>query len=215
MSIDRKTRIILAIIPALGAVLVGYWQFVSKRSSGNDELIPYVVRVTNIDNHQAISGAKVTIEATGIPPSPYTDSNGISPFRLDKAIENVHIIIEAKDCETSDKHEPLPTSEPRTIDVRLKCTEPKSGSLGFRYDHNPTLDEVRSNIERVRGVSITYRNENCRKLIAKAVVRLNGAQLNGLDAKDILENAAKPRTDKQFSVITRQEGSSYEITCDK
>lgn len=211
----RKTRIIVALISTLGALVVAYWQFVRKPSSGTGELIPYVVRVTNIDTRQAISGAKVIIEASGLPPSPYTDVNGISPFKLDKAIETVHIIVESKDCEIFDKHEPLPKSEPRNIDIRLKCAEPKSRSLGLTYDHNPTVDEVRSDIERVRRVTITYRNENCRKLIGKAVVRLNGAQLNGLDAKDILENAAKPRTDKQFSVITRQEGSSYEITCDK
>lgn len=215
MSLDRKTRIILALIPALAASIVAYWQFVYKPTR-DKETNSYVVRVTDADTRQAISGAKVTIEASGIPPTPYTDSSGISPFALDKTIKTIHLIVEAKDCEPFDWHQPL-SQDGQTVDVRLKCSKLKSGPgpLGLTYDHNPTVDEVRSDIERVRRLTITYSSERCRQLVGKAVVRLNGAQLNGTDARDVLENAAKPRTDRQFSVVTRQEGSSYQITCEK
>jgi hypothetical protein len=216
MALDRKTQIILALIPAVAGLLVAYWQFVYKRGHGDNETISYVVRVSDVDSRQAIAGAKVTIEASGIPPTPYTDSNGISPFALDKSIETIHLIVEAKGCEPFDRYQPLP-QDGKTVDVRLKCSEPKSGpaNLGLTYDNNPTVDQVRSDIEKVRHVTITYSSERCRQLVGKAVVRLNGAQLNGTDARDLLENGAKPRTDRQFSVVTRQEGSSYQITCAK
>ncbi|HEX8117227.1 MAG TPA: hypothetical protein VF521_08140, partial [Pyrinomonadaceae bacterium] len=88
-------------------------------------------------------------------------------------------------------------------------------NTGFTYDHNPTVDEVRTDIERVRKVSITYRDRRCEHAARKSVVRLNQAQLNGVDAKDILENGAGPRTDLHFSVNIRQAGASYEVVCAK
>ena len=224
MAVERRMKIIIALItvgiPAIGVLVVGYWQYVYKPVPPNNETMPYSVRVTNKDTRQGISGAKVTIEAKGIPPTPYTDSNGLSPFTLDKSIENAHVIVEAANCGTFDAHVPLPKIGSNVIDVRLQCSEPKTGSkgpvgpLGLTYEHNPTVDEVISDIRRVRSVDIRYRGK-CRQSVGRAVIMLNGAQLNGIDAKDLLENNAKPRTNVQFSVVINQEGASYEIVCGK
>lgn len=212
-------RIILALIPVVGAVLVGYWQWVYRPAHADKPANPgYYGRILNMETGRAMPSVKVYVEGKGVPATNYSDSDGVFPINADRSLGAVHIRVDAPNCKPFDGNVQLP--ERGVVDVRLQCPEEKPAaaaqgqpSTGFTYDHNPTVDEVRSNIQTVRKVSITYRDRRCEQTARKAVVRLNGAQLNGVDAKDILENGARPRTDIQFSVNIRQDGASYEIVC--
>lgn len=214
----NMTKIILALIPVAGAVLVGYWQWVYKPAQEVKPADPgYYGRVLNFETGRPIPNVTVYVEAKGAPATHYSDSNGVFAIDADRSLGAVRIRVDAPNCKPFDGNVPLP--EKGVVDVRLQCPEVKPApafgtpSTGFTYDHNPTVDEVRANIEAVRKVSIVYRDRRCGQAARNAVVRLNGAQLNGADAKDILENGARPRTDLQFSVNTRQDGASYEIVC--
>jgi hypothetical protein len=219
MSLDKRTLFILALI-VVAAILFGAYSLIAYRRA--HEIIPYSGRVINKETLRTIRGAQVSVDAFGIPPNLYTDSNGIFSFNLDKSIGTVRIRVEAENCMPFDGFVPLIGSVTRSgiEDVRLECSTKKTGPesevgpLGLTFDHDPTIDEVCSAIERARHVSITYAG-NCKRLVGQAVVNLNGAQLNGKDAKELLENDAMKRTHVQFSVVTKQEGGSYEITCDR
>lgn len=222
MSMDRRTQIILALITAAVGLTTAYWQWVYKPAHDDKPQDPgHFGRVLNAETQRPIKDATVFVESKGVPRTHYSDSNGLFPIDADKSLGAVHVRVDAANCKPFDGNLPLPASG--VLDIRLQCSEGKSEPapppghqpVGFTYDHNPTIDEVRSNIQTVRKVSITYSDRRCEQLARKAVVRLNGAQLNGVDAKDILENGARPRTDVQFSVNIRQAGASYEIVCAK
>lgn len=116
MASDRKTRILLALIPVVGAVIAAYWQFVYKPAH-SDTKASYQGRVIDKESRQVIEGAMVSVETTGVPPNTHTDSNGVFRLELSGAPESVRVRVMATGYQPFDEFVPL--SEGKFEDIRL------------------------------------------------------------------------------------------------
>jgi hypothetical protein len=115
------TRIVVAIIMAISAIVVAYIQFVRKPNS-KPQLInfKYVGRVIDKDSERPIRGAKVTFEFQGAPPIVYTDSEGIYSFPVLFTGDNIdaRVRVESEGYENFDRNITL-TIERKLEDIRL------------------------------------------------------------------------------------------------
>lgn len=123
-----KTQVVVAVIAAIAAVIVGYWQFVLKPSqqpvipAPASQQVEYIGRVLDGSTEAPIRGAKVTFDFQGAPPIVYTDSEGIYRFTIsiegDKLAGRVRI--EATGYENYDRNITLLLNNPNIEDIRLR-----------------------------------------------------------------------------------------------
>lgn len=120
-GIDSKTtQIIVALIATIGTVLVGYWQFSALRAKKSDEgAFRFTGRVADSGSEQRIKGAKVSLEARGVHPVLYTDSEGFFSFELPASVREIRVVIEASGYEPYDRRVALGLAY-GIEDIRLK-----------------------------------------------------------------------------------------------
>jgi hypothetical protein len=97
---DRKTQIVIALIPVIGTLIGVYWQL-NKPSSAETQ---YSGRVIDNNTQQVITGAKVSVYTPGAPQIYYTDSNGVFYLKLVNSINSVLIRVEASNYQVFDSN---------------------------------------------------------------------------------------------------------------
>jgi hypothetical protein len=110
---DRKTQIVIALIPVIGALIIGYWQL-NKPSSAETQ---YSGRVIDNNTQQVITGAKVSVYAPSVPQIYYTDSEGVFYLKLVNSINSVRIRVESSNYEVFERN--VSVSRTGIEDVRL------------------------------------------------------------------------------------------------
>lgn len=105
-----------AIITGVVALITGYWQFVYKPAHA-DATTQYPGRVIDQISQRAIRGAKVSVEAQGVPQVYYTDSDGVFNLQLRSSGDAIRIRVEAEGYESFDRNVSL--SRNVIEDVRL------------------------------------------------------------------------------------------------
>jgi hypothetical protein len=101
----------VGIVAGITALIAGYLLLIS------DGTVQYAGRVTDQTSQQVIRGAKVNVEAQGVPQDYYTDSDGIFYLRLRNSIDTVRLRVEAVGYEIFDRNVSL--SRTAIEDVRL------------------------------------------------------------------------------------------------
>jgi hypothetical protein len=125
---SRTTQILVALIAAIGTVLVGYWQFGAFRTKKPDEdVFRFTGRVADSENEKRVKGAKVSLEAKGVPPVLYTDSEGVFSFELPVSVREIRIVIEASGYEPYERRVALGMTY-GIEDIRLKRLHLPTGS---------------------------------------------------------------------------------------
>ena len=100
---SSSIKIIAALIGAAATVLVGYWQF-GRAKPDNPSINRMITgRVVDAVNDHALGHAKVMLEAEGLPPVQYTDSNGIFTFPLPPSAPYVRLKVEMPGYESDDR----------------------------------------------------------------------------------------------------------------
>jgi TonB family protein len=125
---SRSTQIILALITAASAILVGYWQFGQPKEKGPAEIgrRHFTGRVIDATDGSRLQGAKISLEAEGVPPVIYTDSEGIFSFDLPNSVKYARLVIEAEGYEDYDRRVDAELSQ-GIQDIRL-APIPDSGN---------------------------------------------------------------------------------------
>jgi hypothetical protein len=126
--IDR-TQVIVAIIGAIGVIVVGYWQFVWRPSqqlmvtTPASQQVEYVGHVLDINTGNPIEQAEVTLDYQGAPPIVYSDSHGIYRFTItiqgNQSQLDGRVRIRADDYENYDRNITLYVNNPNIEDIRL------------------------------------------------------------------------------------------------
>lgn len=207
---SNTVKIIVALIGA-AAIIIAAW--LGKKYLSTTEPpspVQYTGRV--MGNNKPLKGAKVSVEEDqNVPQVQITDDEGIFHLTLPGTASNVRLRVAA------DNYEPVV----RTVTLKRTGLEeislppiakPTPGPGGLTFTGNPSLEEVRYSVAAARQVKISYNNPTCERAARKAVVELNGAQLDGSNVEEFLNNA-KPRTTLRYIVSTIAEGSSYVIVC--
>lgn len=109
---DRKTQIVIALIPVIGTLIGIYWQL-NKPSSAETQ---YSGRVIDNNTQQVITGAKVTVYAPGVPQIYYTDSEGVFYLKL-VSINIVRIRVESSNYQMFERD--VSISRTGIEDIRL------------------------------------------------------------------------------------------------
>lgn len=109
----------IASIATILVITTAYWQLVYKRAAiSSNETIEYTGRVTDLHTHQAIHGAKVTIDGEqGLPQIYYTDAEGIFHLKFPKSAGSARIQIAAKGYMMADRN--VRVSRIGVEDIRL------------------------------------------------------------------------------------------------
>jgi hypothetical protein len=126
---------VVAIVVGAVAFLVGHWYFGRPPEDGNFK--QFIGRVIDAATEQGIRGAKVSLEAEGLPSVKHTDSNGVVTFWIEKKINNIHVRIAEPDYEKFDSH--INVSMITAIeDIRIHRITPS-------YSNQSSLLETQSN----------------------------------------------------------------------
>jgi len=120
-------QLLVAIIAAAVVFLVGYRLFVPPEDANFKQ---FVGRVIDAATEQRIRGAKVSLEAEGVPRTLYTDSEGIVAFRIESRINNIRLKIEKLDYEQFDKHIDVSVIT-GTEDIRVSRILPQPASTQY------------------------------------------------------------------------------------
>ncbi len=119
--------IVVALIGAAAAILVGYWQFARR-----DESIKFVGRVVNAKTEARIRNAKITLEVEGVSPIMYTDSEGAFSFPLKSSSDSVRIRVEANGYEKFDRLiNPSAKTGVEKIELDPKLPIPRSSAFNL------------------------------------------------------------------------------------
>jgi hypothetical protein len=107
------------VIPAVVAVLVGFFQFVLPViMSSKPTTIDFVGVVRNAAG-KGIRGAKVSLEGKDVPPVQYTDSEGVFSFRTTRDLHRIKIRVDAEGYVSDDRNITL-NSNPDLAEIRLQ-----------------------------------------------------------------------------------------------
>lgn len=126
-----RTAIIVALIGAIAAVVVGYWQFGSvsneppKTPSTEVQDVEYLGRVVNAKNQdEKVGGAKITLQFRGAPPIVYTDGEGVYRFVVNMNGDKLpgRVFVEADGYKTYDRNITLLANNTSIEDIRLMPT---------------------------------------------------------------------------------------------
>jgi hypothetical protein len=122
---SNVTKIIVALIGALGLIVVGYFQFGSKNVVPEPVNQLYVGRVTDVANNEPISSAKVSIEADqNIPQIQKTDSEGVFRLSLRPKTQSVVIRVEAEGYETLERNVSVQRTGLEPVGLKRKPASP-------------------------------------------------------------------------------------------
>lgn len=118
--------ILLALIPVLGVIIVGYWQFVYKPSQQEQvKTIPYTGRVRDDQTNQPVVKAKVSIEEDQkVPQVQETDSDGIFHVYLPESVKEVRILVDAGGYKPLDRRVSLTRTGIEDIRLQPNATAP-------------------------------------------------------------------------------------------
>jgi len=118
MRPTKQQGIGAAIIAAVAALIMGYWQFVYKPSrSDTNGVVQYSGRVVDSGTQQVVRGAKVSVDTKGLPQVYYSDSDGVFYLKL-PSVDSVRIRVEANGYETFERN--VSVSRTGIEDVRLQ-----------------------------------------------------------------------------------------------
>lgn len=84
--------IIVALIGAVSATTVGYWQYSQSQNGGRY----FAGRVVDANTESSIRGAKITLEIQGAPPVMYTDSEGVFSFTIQDPGSSIRLRVDAE-----------------------------------------------------------------------------------------------------------------------
>ena len=97
-------KILLAAIPVVGLVVVGYWQFVYNRPQPEQKTISYTGRVRDDGTNSPVYKAKVSVEEDQkVPQVQETDSEGIFHVSLPETTKEVRVVVEAEGYELRER----------------------------------------------------------------------------------------------------------------
>jgi hypothetical protein len=211
MSSTNIVKIVIAILGLIGVLGAAYFQFVYKPNPPKDS-VDYTGRVLGEDTSKPIQGAKISLE--GNQPAPeilYTDSEGVFHFHVNGTPSVVRVRVEHASYQPFDRNVSLNRSGLEDIRLKPIAKEPTKSVFGFTYSSNPTIEQIRQDLQRARHIKISY-GRQCPRSIGKSIVQLNGAQINASDVKQYLEQVS-PRSNVKFFVTVVSEGAAYEIVC--
>lgn len=116
-------KITVALITAITAVVIAYFQFAPK--TPNSENKRFTGRVSDAHTKKPVQDAKVTIEAGGVSSIIYVDSEGIFSYPLEESISNLYIKVkvEAKGYQDYDlRINPAAKGPGEVEEIRIKPT---------------------------------------------------------------------------------------------
>jgi len=113
-------KVLLALIPVLGAIIVGYWQFVYRKPKLESvKTTAYTGRVRDGTTDRPIYRAKVSIEEDQkVPQIQKTDSEGIFRVNLLETTKEVRIVVEAEGYRVYERR--VSVTRTGTEDIRLE-----------------------------------------------------------------------------------------------
>ena len=121
-----KTEVIVALIAALGVILVGYWQFVWKPSHATISdpavrQVDYMGRVLDGQTTEPVQGAKVTLDLKETPRIAYTDAEGVYRFTIEIEESELpgRVRVDAEGYEVYDRNITLLSDDSTLEDIRL------------------------------------------------------------------------------------------------
>jgi hypothetical protein len=117
-------KIIVALIGAAAAVLVGYWQFgPPSRPAPLSAGKKITGRVMDAATNRAVGHAKVAMDSEDLPPVQYTDSEGVFMFPMPSSAQYVHLRVEASGYEPADRRV-NPAALGEIEEIRLQPARP-------------------------------------------------------------------------------------------
>jgi hypothetical protein len=115
----KRTTVIVALIGALGALTVAFFQFVLPIIHSPTPNVVWVRgRVSNNQAHP-LGGAKVSLEGKGLPPVIYTDSEGVFTFNLPEDVKEIKIRVDANGYDPYDRRIDVSAVKSELEDIRL------------------------------------------------------------------------------------------------
>jgi hypothetical protein len=194
-------KIVLAAIPVIGVLVVGYWQYVRHPAS-----VTYTGRVQEVGSLKPIYGAKVSVEADQkVPQILYTDSEGIFHVELSGEANAVRIEVAAEGYDSFDRN----VTVARTGIEPVRLT-PISKEFCVTVGKNPSLANVAEMLAHIRHIRVNF--SRCTNRDRSTIVEFNGGELCGKTDKLFLEEI-RTRTSINYVVAVIEDGSSYEIDC--
>ncbi len=136
---SRATQIIVSLIAAGAAIVVGYWQFFRHPT---DDRRQFTGRVVNAEGTDKIRGAMVSLEVRGVPPILYTDSEGIFSFPLKDAGKSIRLVIEANGYKKYDRRID-PDTASGVEEIRLSPDRISTGRAGGSGSSDSQVVKVR------------------------------------------------------------------------
>jgi hypothetical protein len=128
--LDKSTKktFLVVLVPALGAVLIGFFQYVLPFMLHKPPPAPslermFAGRVTNEQSGKLLESAKVSLEAKGLSPVTYTDSEGRFSFRLNSDTNEIRIRVDAQGYRPFERKISV-SAKTEPEDIRLTPAEP-------------------------------------------------------------------------------------------
>lgn len=163
MDKTTKKTLIAVSFPAMVALLVGFSQFVlpliitkPKSTSESANTSTFVGRVTNEATGKVIEAAKVSLEARGLPPVIYTDSEGRFSFALAADVHEIRIRVDAQGYRPFERRINV-SAKTEHEDIRLAPLESSPKPLS-------TVTQPRSKKTR-RGLSLEEQKNRAREIL--------------------------------------------------
>jgi len=120
------TQIIVAIIGAVAAIVVGYWQFGRQSPNRIPSRMEYVGKVIDMAGNPIV-GAEVSLEVKGVPLVVYTDSQGVYRYSLSLGEEQTtaRVQVRAAGYRFFERNVVLKADASQIEDIRLSRDETK------------------------------------------------------------------------------------------
>ena len=149
-----KRTLIGVSIPAIVVLLVGVFQYVlpylitkpqstsesSNTSTFEKRTSTFVGRVTNEATGKVVAAAKVSLEAKGLPPVIYTDSEGHFSFTIGADVHEIRIRVDAQGYRPFERRIDV-SAKTEHEDIRLVPLEPPPVK---RINRGPSLEEQKN-----------------------------------------------------------------------
>jgi hypothetical protein len=116
---SNKTKILVAVLGAAAAILVGWWQFGRQSPATFPSELVVRGRVIDAGSEAKVRGAKVVVEAQGLPLVTDTDSEGVFQVRLTKPADQLHVRVAADGYRNYDR-QLAPAEVSGLIEIKLQ-----------------------------------------------------------------------------------------------
>jgi hypothetical protein len=117
----KRTPVIVAVIGLVGAIAVGFFQFVLPVIyKSSPDAVSVIGHVSDEQKH-TIANAKVSLEGEGfLPPVLFTDSEGVFSFSLPRDVKEIKIRVDATGYVPYDRRIGVSALKRELEDIRLK-----------------------------------------------------------------------------------------------